>query len=209
MKFNIKASGLGFALASLAAAGSAQNVTPPQGEEIIFAGPFECPAHTATVRIRDYAQSLASGGMGAEWGALVNFDRIVHAGNRPLHAQPPQAPTQFNVHAWSFTAPIAEQTGMLLLPPSGNHVTVISACPADFDVLPMCRANGGNARLRWSTRPDEVGACLLEPGRTYYLQAAHFSLSSYVATGEILNTCGCDNPPCMRCPISVSSTEAY
>lgn len=219
MKVNVATLVFSFILGSLSAICSAQELPAQPGAspglqaveegDWIFVSPFECPAHSASVTLRRYDQSFFTGGMGAPWGALINFDRVFYAGNVPVQTTPAQPPNQFRVRAWEFEAPTQALTGWLVLPPSGNHVTVISACPADFDVPPECRGNGGNSRLKWSTRPDEAGACLLEPGRTYYLQGAHFSLAGYVSSGDVLNTCGCANPPCTLCPLSMSSTQAY
>lgn len=177
-------------------------------EDLIFACGFECPATSAFVTLREYTQTQSSGGMGAQWGEHLGSDQTFNAGNKPTHVNPLEPPEEFRVRAWRFTAPEAPLTGFLIHPPSGNHVTMISSCPADLDVLPACRMNGGNSQMKWSTRPNEIGACLLEPGKTYYLQAAHFSLSGYVNNDTILNTCGCTNPPCASCKLSISATQA-
>lgn len=179
------------------------------GEDLIFFCGFECSTIPSVVTLREYSQTHASGGMGAPWGTALGSDQLFNAGNKPVKTTPLTPPTEFRIRAWSFTAPEAALTGFIQNPVSGNHVTLISSCPGDLDVFPVCRINGGNSQMKWSTRPTEVGACLLVPGQTYYLQAAHFSLTNYISTGTILNTCGCSNPPCPACKASISATQAY
>lgn len=184
---------------SIVAAGSVD-------EDGIFVCGFECDASPAVVTLRTYEQSYESGGMGVPWGVAAP-DRVFQAGN--MQPSPTGPIDQFRVRAWSFSAPTEALTGAIYLPPMvAGVVTAISSCPADFDQGQQCRVYGGNTQLRWSTDPDRPNACLLEPGRTYFLHSAHFSLSAYVNSGDISSTCGCPSPPCAGCVLAYSPQTA-
>lgn len=180
-------------------------LNPPSVQFSVVGGgvePVNCDPLPAimNVNLKNFTDPHPNG-FGVAFGA-VRGDTVFSGGNQGLVTAPLSPPAVLNVRSWRFTAPSAPVTGTIgISPGAGAAATSIASCPGVYAVAGTCRKSGNNSQMKWSTKPNEPGACLLEPGQTYYFNGAHFSLSDFASGGVYNSSCGCANPPCGGCSL--------
>lgn len=147
---------------------------------------------------RRYDAAVSVGGIGKPFGQAVTY-AWPKGGNK---LNPDGSLKELHVRVWEFEAPTGGPHKQLVqINPGTDQITCISETPGDFvqgirdnTGRIVSRLNGGNVNMQWTTKPGP--GLVLVPGRTYYINVAHFDLDELVNHGRYVSSAGCASPPC-------------